>query len=65
MKTFSQSQNLMDEIVRCCARDQISAEALNLALLSMLYTAMKTEGAESHNLADDDGVCLMHVRRYE
>lgn len=62
---MNESQMLMNEIVRTCAENGVSEEALNVALLSMLYTSMRAAMKEEHNLSNGDGELLLNVRRYK
>lgn len=62
---FSESQVLIDAVIECCATNQISGAGLNMALLQLMVSSMRTSGELEHGLNDEDGVCIMHVRLYE
>lgn len=56
---------LIDQNVEFCARNGLSQDEMNTAILSLLLTIMRAEGSTGHNLADKDGVCVLSVTRYE
>lgn len=55
----------VDEMIRYVQVNQISEDEINLALLKLLLCFMRTQNADGHNLADEDGVCVLSVTRYE
>lgn len=61
MKNFS-DQMLINSVLKTCAQNSISHDAFVSALLSLLYSDMRANGAEEHNLCDGDGVVLLNVR---
>lgn len=64
MQSF-QSERLIDKIIEECAVNCIGQEDLNLALLQMIATSMRTTGETEHQLSDEDGVLLLRVELYE
>ncbi|AWD92274.1 hypothetical protein HOT14_gp74 [Escherichia phage vB_EcoS_IME347] len=56
---------LIDSNVELCARHKLSEEEFNTAILSLLLSSMRASGAKCHNLADDDGICILSATRYE
>jgi hypothetical protein len=56
---------VIDAIIECCAINQISGGALNMALLQLMASSMRASGELEHGLNDEDGVCIIHVRLYE
>lgn len=61
---FSESQVVINEIIRTCAENGISEAGLNTALLSLLHSSMRAAFKDEHNLCDGDGVLILHVKRY-
>ena len=64
MKNYS-AQNLIDTIMRHCAVNSVSHDDMIRALLLILYSDMRANPAEEHNLHDEDGVVLINVRLLE
>lgn len=63
MKTTA--NRLIDEVIRFCAANSVSHEAMIGALLMILYSDMRANPAKEHNLHDEDGVLLVNVRLME
>lgn len=63
MKTTA--NRLIDEVIRFCAVNSVSHDDMIRALLLILYSDMRANPAEEHNLHDEDGVVLINVRLLE
>lgn len=48
-----------------CAVNSVSHDEMIAALLLILYSDMRANPAEEHNLHDEDGVVLINVRILE
>ncbi|UKS89206.1 hypothetical protein BPP3_14 [Escherichia phage CLB_P3] len=48
-----------------CARLQLTKEEFEQGLLSLLLTSMRANNDGEHNLCDQDGELLLHVKRYK
>lgn len=62
---MTRDQLLINEIIKGCQFHGVSEDELLIALMSMMYTAMKAGAAEEHQLANGDGECLINVKRYK
>ncbi|QVW27766.1 hypothetical protein [Hafnia phage Pocis76] len=62
---YSNSQPLVDEILKYVATHDIEHKDMVYALLILLRADMKAFGDSEHNLIDDNGVCLVNVRLFE
>lgn len=62
---YLEAQRLIDSITRHCAVNSISHDSMIWALLMILYSDMRANPADEHNLHDEDGVVLLNVRLME
>ncbi|UNI73303.1 hypothetical protein [Escherichia phage CLB_P3] len=58
-------ETLIDRNVELCARLQLTKEEFEQGLLSLLLTSMRANNDGEHNLCDQDGELLLHVKRYK
>lgn len=65
MMNYSNSQPLVDEILKYVAINNVEHKDMVYALLILLRADMKAFGDLEHNLVDDNGVCLVNVRLLE
>lgn len=59
---YSNSQPLVDEIIKYTAINDLDHKDLVYALLILLRADMRAFGDKEHNLIDENGVCLVNVR---
>ncbi|AIX12311.1 hypothetical protein ACQ45_gp42 [Citrobacter phage Stevie] len=65
MKNYSASQHLIDLILKESSAMRVSHDDLVYSLLLLLYSDMRAFGDNEHQLTNDDGELLIHVRRFE
>lgn len=65
MMRYSASQALIDEVMKHCAVNSISHDQFVYSLLVLLRADMKAFGDKEHNLHNEDGVLLVHVKLIE
>ena len=66
MNSFSgnQVEDLITEVHRLVCVKQITPENYLRAALILLYQGMAAPNTVEHGLNDEDGVALLHVKRY-
>ncbi|WP_459567195.1 hypothetical protein, partial [Enterobacter hormaechei] len=66
MKPYSgkQVEDLITEVHRLVCVNQITPENYLRAALTLLYQGMAATNTVEHGLNDEDGVALLHVKRY-
>ena len=66
MNSFSgnQVEDLITEVHRLVCVNQITPENYLRAALILLYQGMAATNTVEHGLNDEDGVALLHVKRY-
>ena len=65
MKNYSASQHLIDLILKESSAMQISHDDFVYALMLLLYSDMRAFKDNEHQLTNDDGELLIHVRRFK
>lgn len=55
----------IDDIVGSIQRCQLSDDEIAFSLMYFIELTMRTQNATGHNLADEDGVCVLSITRYE
>ena len=59
-----QVEDLITEVHRLVCVNQITPENYLRAALTLLYQGMAATNTVEHGLNDEDGVALLHVKRY-
>lgn len=62
--SYSESQVVIDAIIRCSSENGISEYGLNMALLSMLNSSMRAGCRDEHTLCNNEGELLLLVQRF-
>lgn len=65
MKNFSESQVVINAVIKTCADEEIGEGELNVALMSLLFTSMQCSHKDEHTLCDANGELLLVVKRYK
>lgn len=64
MTKFSASQNLIDVILKECSATNTTHEDLVYSLMMLMLSDMRAFGDNEHQLHNDDGELLLHVRKF-
>ena len=65
MSNYSGAQAIIDKVLAECAERSVSHDDLIYALMLLIYSDMRAFGDNEHQLTNDDGELLIHVRRFE